>query len=44
VLSDIVIHYHIGIRHYSATEPARTVVCAGKNASALVNTAAEQSG
>ena len=42
VLSDIVIHYHIGIRHYSATEPAGTVVCAGKNASALVATASEE--
>ncbi len=32
VMSDVVVHYHIGIRHYSAAESDRMVVCAGKNA------------
>ena len=41
VLSYVVVHYHIGIRHYSAAEPNGTVVCAGKDATANVN-AAEQ--
>ena len=38
-MSAVVVHYHIGIRHYSAAEPNGTVVCAGKDASANVNTA-----
>ncbi|MGO8956628.1 MAG: hypothetical protein ACLQFR_04555 [Streptosporangiaceae bacterium] len=37
VLSYVVIHYHIGIRHYSAAESDRMVVCAGKNATARAN-------
>jgi hypothetical protein len=40
VLTDIVVHYHIGIRHYSADEGSGTVVCAGKNAEALTQAAA----
>ncbi len=39
VMSDVVVHYHIGIRHYSAAEPNGMVVCAGKDASANVDTA-----
>ena len=42
VLTDIVVHYHIGIRHYSADEPLGTVVCAGKNAAALAEAASQQ--
>jgi hypothetical protein len=42
VLTGIVVHYHIGIRHYSATEPLSTVVCAGKNADALSQAALQQ--
>jgi hypothetical protein len=42
VLTDVVVHYHIGIRHYSASEPLSTVVCAGKNAAALTQAASLQ--
>jgi len=42
VLSGLVVHYHIGIRHYSAAEPLSTVVCAGKNADALTQAASRQ--
>lgn len=38
VISDVVVHYHIGIRHYSAAGPVGMVVCAGKNATAQANT------
>jgi hypothetical protein len=41
VLTDLVVHYHIGIRHYSATEPLSTIVCAGKNANALTQAASQ---
>ncbi len=36
-MSCVVVHYHIGIRHYSAAEPNGIVVCAGKDASANVD-------
>jgi hypothetical protein len=42
VLTGLVVHYHIGIRHYSATEALSTVVCAGKNAEALTQAASQQ--
>ena len=42
VLTDIVVHYHIGIRYYSADERLGTVVCAGKNAAALTEAASQQ--
>jgi hypothetical protein len=38
VMSDVVVHYHVGFRHYSAAEPDGMVVCAGKNAAAQANT------
>jgi hypothetical protein len=38
VMSDVVVHYHVGIRHYSAAESDGMVVCAGKNAAAQANT------
>jgi hypothetical protein len=41
VLTDIVVHYHIGVRHYSADERSGTVVCAGKNAAALTEAASQ---
>jgi hypothetical protein len=41
VLTGLVVHYHIGIRHYSATEPLSTIVCAGKNADALTQAASQ---
>jgi hypothetical protein len=28
VVTKVVVHYHVGIRHYSATEPAQIAVCA----------------
>lgn len=28
VMTKVVVHYHVGIRHYSATEPAQIAVCA----------------
>lgn len=31
VLTDVVVHYHVGIRHYSTTDPADVAGCAGKN-------------
>ena len=36
VMTKIVVHYHVGIRHYSATDPNRLAVCAD---SAQVNSA-----
>jgi hypothetical protein len=27
-MTKVVVHYHVGIRHYSATEPADIAVCA----------------
>jgi len=41
MLSDVVVHYHVGIRHYSAAEPNGLVVCAGRDAQAKVNAAAQ---
>jgi hypothetical protein len=38
VMTRVVVHYHVGIRHYSATTPAQIVVCAD---SAQVNAAAK---
>lgn len=42
VLTDVVVRYHVGIRHFSADERLDTVVCAGKNASALTEAASQQ--
>ena len=28
VMTKVVVHYHVGIRHYSATEPSQIAVCA----------------
>ena len=36
VMTKVVVHYHVGIRHYSATEPSQLAVCAD---SAQVNAA-----
>ena len=36
VMTKVVVHYHVGIRHYSATEPSSIAVCAD---SAQVNAA-----
>jgi hypothetical protein len=36
VMTKVVVHYHVGIRHYSATEPASIALCAD---SAQVNAA-----
>jgi hypothetical protein len=30
VMTKVVVHYHVGIRHYSATEPAKIAVCANQ--------------
>ena len=35
VVTSIVVHYHVGIRHYSATDPYELVVCAGTHYSAV---------
>jgi hypothetical protein len=31
-LATVVIHYHVGIRHYAATDPLATVACTGRAA------------
>ena len=36
VITKVVVHYHVGIRHYTATEPSQIAVCAD---SAQVNAA-----
>jgi len=36
VVTKTVVHYHVGIRHYSATDPYRIAVC---SKAALVNAA-----
>jgi hypothetical protein len=28
VMTEVVMHYHVGIRHYTATEPSQIAVCA----------------
>jgi len=39
VLTDVVIHYHVGTQHYSTTDPADVAVCAGKGQSRLITAA-----
>jgi hypothetical protein len=39
VLTDVVVHYHVGSMHYSTTDPADLAVCAGKNSSRQVSAA-----
>lgn len=39
VLTDVVVHYHVGIKHYSTTDPADVAVCAGKNPSRQIHAA-----
>jgi hypothetical protein len=39
VMTEVVIHYHVGIRHYTATDPYELAVC-GKDASAQTANAA----
>ncbi len=36
LMTKVVVHYHVGIRHYTDTEPSRIAVCAD---SAQVNAA-----
>jgi hypothetical protein len=38
VMTEVIIHYHVGIRHYTATDPYELAVCA-EDASAQVNAA-----
>jgi hypothetical protein len=38
VLTEVVVHYHVGIRHYTATDPYQLVVCA-RNAASRLNAA-----
>lgn len=41
VMTKIVVHYHVGIRHYSATDPYQLVVCANSDqVNAAMNAAA----
>jgi hypothetical protein len=42
VMTEVIIHYHVGIRHYTATDPYELAVCA-KNAAAQVNAAVNAS-
>lgn len=40
-MTKIVVHYHVGIRHYSATDPYQLVVCANSDqVNAAMNAAA----
>jgi len=43
VITKIVVHYHVGIRHYAATDPFELAVC-GKSASAQVTPAMNAAG
>jgi hypothetical protein len=39
VLTDVVVHYHVGVKHYSTTGPDDIASCAGKNAARQVSAA-----
>jgi hypothetical protein len=39
VLTDVVVHYHVGAKHYSTTDPDDVAACAGKNPSGQVSAA-----
>jgi hypothetical protein len=39
VLTDVVIHYHVGTKHYSTTDPDDLAVCAGQSRSRRINAA-----
>jgi hypothetical protein len=43
VLTEVVVHYHVGVRHYTATDRYQLVVCA-KNAAARMNAAMRAAG
>lgn len=39
VMTKVVVHYHVGIRHYSASDPYQLVVCADSATSQVANSA-----
>jgi len=39
VLTDVVVHYHVGAKHYSTTDPDDVAACAGKNPSGQISAA-----
>jgi hypothetical protein len=39
VLTDVVVHYHVGTKHYSTTDPDDLAVCAGNKPSRQINAA-----
>jgi hypothetical protein len=43
-MTKIVVHYHVGIRHYSASDPYQLAVCADKSLVDAAMTAAEAAG
>jgi hypothetical protein len=44
VISAVVVHYHIGIRHYAATDPFGFTFCGARTSSALQQLATQASG
>jgi hypothetical protein len=44
VMTEVVVHYHVGIRHYAATSPYDMVVCAANAARQQVNGASRAAG
>jgi hypothetical protein len=39
VLTDVVVHYHVGVRHYATTDPDDVSVCSGKVPNTAINAA-----